>query len=341
MAWARRIGIASGGMFGIGGAGVAALVGYAQLTAESKLYFPDTPAPDLQASADPEVIARGKYLVHGPAHCAQCHSTGDREHPEKIRTSPLSGGLAFEMGPMATTWGRNLTPDPETGIGRRTDAELARTIRTGVLPDGNLSIFMRYSIAELSDEDLVAVISYLRSVEPVKNEVPEGEWYLLGRLVVTYAFPDMKPRALEGPEHVPPSDEPSVERGEYLVEHVMVCAGCHTQFDMATFEPNGPKLGGSLTAEPSHGKDSDMEFAAPNLTSHPTGITGKLDEDAFVARMKAGRAYASSIMPWENFQDTTEADLRSVYRYIRTVPPVDQDVGPSYRKIGWTPDGGS
>ena len=80
-----------------------------------------------------------------------------------------------------------------------------------------------------------------------------------------------------------------------------------------------------------------MEYWPPNLTSHPTGITGQLDEDTFVARLKSGRRHASSIMPWENFGATSDADLRSVYQYLRTLPPVDRDEGPTYRKVGWKP----
>jgi hypothetical protein len=109
--------------------------------------------------------------------------------------------------------------------------------------------------------------------------------------------------------------------------------------DPMSFQFVGEKGAGSLP-EASHGEDADMEFVAPNLTSHPAGVTGRLSEDEFVARLKGGRVFDSSIMPWENFALTTEIDLRSVYRYLRTLPPVDNDVGPSYRPIGWTPDGG-
>ena len=80
-----------------------------------------------------------------------------------------------------------------------------------------------------------------------------------------------------------------------------------------------------------------MEFVAPNLTSHPHGVTGTLDEDAFVVRLGAGRVHVSSIMPWEGVSRMTEADMRSVYRFLRTLPPVDIDRGPSYREIGWQP----
>jgi mono/diheme cytochrome c family protein len=141
------------------------------------------------------------------------------------------------------------------------------------------------------------------------------------------------------PAGVPAADEPSVARGEYLAEHVARCVACHSRFDPTTFRPVGPKAGGG-DPDGSHGADADMEFVTPNLTSHPTGMTGKLDEDAFVARFRAGRAFASSIMPWESLATMTDADLRSVYRYLRTLPPVDRDVGPTYRKAGWRPPEG-
>ena len=129
---------------------------------------------------------------------------------------------------------------------------------------------------------------------------------------------------------------PSIARGAYLAESVALCTFCHSSFDMKTLETTGPKAGGGQP-DPSHGSDTDMEFATPNLTADPeTGYTGRVDEDYFVQRLRSGRAIASSIMPWENFAQMTEDDLRSIYRYLRALPPVKHDPGPSYRKRGWT-----
>lgn len=325
-----------GGLVALLVIGVAGYAGYASATTDSRIIFADTPFPDIRASSDPEVIARGRYLTHGPAHCSQCHSTPDRDHPEQILTHPLTGGLEFAMGPIATTWSANLTPDPETGIGRRSDAELARAIRHSVMPDGTLSILMRFSAARLSDEDLTAVVSYLRSIPAQKNEVRTGEFGLLGKMVLPLMAP--KPNLDTPPTYVAAAAEPTVERGAYLADSVMLCTACHTAYDPVTVVPTGPKGAGSA-AEPSRGADSHMEYVAPNLTSDPSGVTGRLDEDAFVARLRAGRVYASSIMPWENFGTADESDLRSVYRYLRTLPPVANDLGPSYREAGsWVAD---
>lgn len=322
------------GFVGLGLAGlVAVAVAYAGLTGSGRLQFPDTATPPLKAVSDPAVIEQGRYLVHGPAHCSQCHSTDERNHPEKVKDTPLRGGLSFAMGPLGTRYAANLTPH-ETGLGKLSDEQLARTIRTGVLHNGEISFFMRLAAANPSEEDTVAIISYLRSLEPVANPVPEGQWYLFGKVLMTYAFPKLEPRQGPAPKHVPPSDTPSIDRGKYLANDLMKCIDCHSKVDMSkSFDAIEP-LGGGSNPDPSHGDDQDMEYVAPNLTSHATGITGRLDEAAFVARLRAGRAFKSSIMPWESFAAATDADLKSVYMYLKSLPPVDNDVGATYRKKG-------
>jgi mono/diheme cytochrome c family protein len=295
---------------------------------EGKIAAPNTPYPQIKASTDPEVIKRGEYLVRAIGHCGQCHGDYQRLKPEGNKPDmALSGGFEFDMPPIGKLYSANLSSDPETGIGRRSDAELARTIRAGVLPDGQISVFMRYGTAKFSDEDLTAAISYLRTLPPVKKAVPRPEIGTIGKAL--FSLLTLSPNMEPAPKHVPPAGEPSVERGEYLAEHVVGCVPCHSHVDMSTFMPVGPKAGGG---DPGPSPDkSGKEFVPPNLTSHPTGITGRLSEDAFVARIRAGRAYAASIMPWEDFGRASESDLRSIYRYLKKLPPVDNDVGPTYR----------
>ena len=293
----------------------------------------DTPSPDLVASSDTAVIARGRALVYGAAHCAQCHGAYDRMHPEGNTDGvALSGGMTFPMGPLGTAVAANLTSDAATGLGARSDAELARAIATGVTHDGRLSILMRVSGANLSREDLVAVISFLRTVPPVRQAHANGPLPWMGHAIMgaLALAPDTAPL----PAHVAPSDTPTVARGEYLARHVALCVTCHSRYDARTFAPVEPLAAGSAP-EPSHGNDADMEFVAPNLTRDPTtGLTGRLDEEAFVARMRRGRVHASSLMPWENLARVPEPDLRAIYRYLRTLPPVVRDVGPTYRRQG-------
>src|SRR5687767_6063614 len=80
----------------------------------------DWPGPSLKASRDSSVIARGKYLVEGPAHCGSCHISdfGDMVAGDEGKVVALKGGLQFPMGPLGIMYTKNLTPDQATGIGR-------------------------------------------------------------------------------------------------------------------------------------------------------------------------------------------------------------------------------
>ena len=84
--------------------------------------------------------------------------------------------------------------------------------------------------------------------------------------------------------------------------------------------------------------EKGMEFVVPNLTPDPeTGWITSWNEEAFVARLEAGRVFQGSKMPWENFARMTEDDMRSVYRYLRSLPPTKKVTGPTHRKLGWKP----
>ena len=142
----------------------------------------DAPYPDVSASADTTVIARGRYVVRDLANCANCH--GDQSRKTTIAESrdvPLSGGFVFDIPP-GKFYARNITPDSLSGLGAVSDGAIARALRYGVGHDGRALLpFME--MQGLSDEDLVAVVSYLRSQTPVRNVVPMHTYSLLGKVV--------------------------------------------------------------------------------------------------------------------------------------------------------------
>jgi mono/diheme cytochrome c family protein len=312
---------------------VAGLVAYVRLRGPSRLRFPDTPSPDIHASSDPAIIERGRVLVQGTAHCSSCHGGYERLHPEALRSDvALVGGLPL-VPPFGTFYPPNITPDGATGIGAWSDAEIARVVRTGVRRDGTLSVFMKLSVGPMSDADLTAVVSYLRAAAPVAHAVPPSEPGFIALAMVT--FMSLPPDPSDGLADVPGGAEPSIERGDYLVHGPAVCVNCHSPTDPSNplaLAP-GRELSGS-DPMPSE-LDSTMEFVAPNLTCDPHGVTGRLGEDEFVARFASGtRGYTASIMPWECFSRISEGDVRSIYRYLHSVPPAARDVGPSYRPVG-------
>jgi mono/diheme cytochrome c family protein len=271
------------------------------------------------------VIARGHYVVRELASCSGCH--GDPEQAKHLHAGEevaLSGGFSFNIPP-GRFYPRNITPDAETGIGRFTDGQIARALRYGVGHDGRALLpFME--MQGLSDEDLAAVVSYLRSQPPVHHVVPWHQYNVLGMIVKATVLANPV-----GPKSTPLKTNPhgaTVENGRYLVESVANCWACHTQRDFKTGALVGPHLGGSSMPDDN---DPKRTWAPPNLTSDPTtGRLAKFTEDEFVARMRAGRAIAGSPMPWQGFQKLDEDDLRAIYRYLKTVPPVVHETGPAF-----------
>jgi mono/diheme cytochrome c family protein len=285
----------------------------------------DSPMPAVAASTDSAVIERGRYVVRDLASCSICH--GDPKQYERTFAGeevPLSGGFAFHIPP-GQFYPRNITPDEETGIGRFSDGAIARALRFGVGHDGRALLpFME--MQGLSDEDLAAVVSYLRSQAPVRNLVPAHQFSLLGMIVKATVLANPV-----GPKETPPRlnpHGPTVENGRYLVESVANCWACHTQRDYKTGAMVGPHLGGATMPDELNPK---RIWAPPNLTSEPTtGRLARFTEDEFVARMRAGRAIPGSPMPWQGFRTLHEDDLRAIYRYLKTVPPVAHDTGPAF-----------
>ena len=276
------------------------------------------PMPTLVASTDSAVIARGRYLAYGPAYCAGCHTAnGSASRIEAGEELPLSGGHVWDIPP-GVLRSANITPDTATGIGRFTDAQLVRAIRHGVRHDGRAMLpFMAYQ--NLSDEDVVALISFLRAQPPVKHAVPDHDPTMLGKAVLAFV---LKPK---GPDGTPPPRSPvglSVERGKYLAESVSDCAGCHTERSGMDGSFTGPRFagGGSFSIDSKPG----YVIITPNLT--PDSATGRIahwTEDQFVARFRAGRTIKESPMPWGPLRKMSDDDLRSIYRYLRTLPPVN------------------
>lgn len=283
----------------------------------------DAPYPSIHASTDPTVIERGRYLVEGPAHCGECHGAVDPPAASR-KGRPLVGGQEFKL-PVGTFRVPNITSDRETGIGNVKDEAIARMIRYGVKPDGQMALpFMPY--ADLSDDDLTAIISYLRTQRPVRHVVPEHEINPLGRVVQAFV---LQPKGPTEPPRKTVPPEPTPEYGKYLTHNVGNCVMCHTKIDMRTGAFAGPLFGGG--AEHEAFGNPEKKFISPNLTPDQRwGWLQGWEEDAFVARFKAGRAIGDSPMPWESFQSMTDNDLRAIYRYFKTLAPAQ--TGPDPRK---------
>lgn len=280
----------------------------------------------------PELLARGTYLVEHLLPCISCHSRGDMSRfgqpasPEHT----LTGGLVFDrkIGLPGTVQPPNLTPDAETGIGRFTDGELIRAMREGIGRDGRaLFPMMPYGeLKGLSDEDAKAVVVYLRSLAPRKSatlptqvDFPVSMFIRLG------------PVPVEGPVSAPdPKDHRAY--GKYLVT-MAGCPVCHTERVRGKVV-GGELGGGNVFKLPVEG--GTFHVVTPNLTSDPTGYTGRASVETFIARIRGGAALATNtqriapesntLMPWIEYSGLTDADLTAIYDYIKSVEPVKNTV---------------
>lgn len=277
------------------------------------------PAVTLRIERTAERLARGRYLVEGVVHCFACHSQVDWKRTGLPRRGTEGGGghMPDDLIPFKV-YAPNISPDGETGAGTWSDEQFVRALRQGIGHDGRaLSTVMPYlAFRSMSDEDLAAVIAYVRSIRPVHNKVPQTVW------------PEdwkqhYKPLPPAGPVPPPEMSNP-VKRGEYLVT-IANCAGCHTPVDERLQPlPGMDFAGGGLPFHGPWGKVSSQ-----NLTPDPSGIP-HYDEAMFIKTIRAGRVGGvrplNHEMPWEYFRKMTDDDLKAIFAYLRTLKPVQHRV---------------
>jgi mono/diheme cytochrome c family protein len=285
----------------------------------------DVPMPDTRAAQDPAVIARGRYIVYGPGRCADCHSP-DAERARLFRGEevPLTGGSG-ETTYVGTWSAPNLTPDPATGIGNVSDGQIARMIRYGVNRQNHVGLPFMDTFANLTESDLVAVLSFLRSLPPAPGTPPSARINLLGKIALTYFI---RPYAPAAPPPAVLTPEPSPRYGEYLAKALGGCGACHTARSLQTGEYVSPFFSGGLRF---HSRlRPDYMYVSPNLTPDPgTGHITAWTEADFIQRFRHGLIFQDSPMPWGGFSRMTDTDLRALYRFLHSLPPVHHDVGPT------------
>lgn len=317
------------------GVALVLLVGLAGAAAWLFLLLPRAQAPaDLRVALTPERIERGRYLVVNVLQCVDCHSVRDwtryggpplppigAGRPCLDRTTPTAGvnvGQEYFPGVLCI---RNITPDPETGIGAWSDGEIIRAVRDGVGRDGRgLFPIMPYFVyRDLSDEDVQAVVAYLRSMPAVRSPQPPQRQidFPLNLLVRLW------PQPVAGPVVAPdPSDR--IAYGEYLAK-IARCEFCHT-----------PRKPSSLETFPGRRFAGGMPFFLGrervmypmNLTPHASGL-GLWSRAEFIARFRLhGEArpvepHENTLMNWSAFAGMTDEDLGALYDFFRTLPPVE------------------
>lgn len=335
---------------------IAYLIGLAVILALVLLVFVQVrwhptynrPVLDLTAPGEAQVVSRGEYIVKYAAQCWQCH--GAPEAVDQRENAPLSGGRTIDLSTLGPGYGTfpmglgtytvpNITPDPDTGIGRWTDGEVVRALREGIGRDGHMLFpIMPYEwLHSLSDEDALAVVAYLRSRPPVRNLPPPSRPSLAARALL--AFDVIQPQApISGTVPAPPPG-PTAAYGGYLANQVAMCSACHTPRDPQTWQPlldrpfagslfpipvpsPPPPLPPGLEGGGAEGEGGPLY--APNLTPDPEAGIGRWSEADFIRAMRQGVTPEGRTlrpaMPWPWYAQMSDDDLRAIYLYLRSLP---------------------
>lgn len=276
------------------------------------------PGEPAAGAAAPDTVVRGRYVFQA-AGCAGCHT--DR----KGKGALLAGGRKLET-PFGVFYSPNITPDPEHGIGRWSDADFIRALRLGVAPDGShyFPVFPYPAYTRITDRDLRDLKAYIFSLPPVARpnrphevDPPFGWRFLVPAWKWLYFTP--------GPLRADPRRSDQWNRGAYLVEALGHCAECHT--------PRGPlggfKAGMALAGNP-EGPDGAL---VPNITpDEETGIgrwSASDVETVLTLGMRPDGDFVESGMD-EVVENTTgrltPADLDAIMAYLKSLPPVHNDV---------------
>lgn len=262
----------------------------------------------LQGMASAETpLERGTYLMESIVACGNCHTPKGPDG--EIPGMELAGMAPFEKTPGFDANAPNITPDPETGIGTWTDEQIIASIREGKRPDGSIiGPPMPIGLYRgMSDNDVKAIVAYLRNVKPVKNEIPPSIY----RIPLPPAY---GPPVVSVPE---PDRNDQIAYGAYLAGPAGHCVECHSPLT-----PKGPDLVNNLGA-------GGFEFHGPwgvsvssNIT--PTGLKDRSDEEIKAMITKGVRPDGSKMLPpmgYSYYAKIKDADLDAIVAYLRTLPP--------------------
>ncbi len=254
-------------------------------------------------------VERGNYLVNSILTCGNCHTP---RGPGGVfdMSKQLSGGPQTWDEPTFKVKGANITPDPDTGIGKWSDADIKRALQEGKRPDGSqLAPLMPYGFYKVfTPSDLNAVVAYIKSVPPVKNAV-EPPVYKAALHVDT-------PPGAEKPFSDADMSDP-VKRGFYLAT-IGHCMECHTP--IVNDRHDNKQLG-----------KGGQEFKGPwgvsvsrNITSSKTKGIGAWTDAEIKTAITTGKSKDGSPlkppMGFPLYARMTEQDLNAVIAYLRTVP---------------------
>jgi len=277
----------------IGGGAWAGYQAHAFNSSMARAYT--VPLGQIARSADPAVLERGKHIAESIGACSSkdCHG------------ADFGGGDPIKMGPLGTMQGPNITTGGRGG--EYSDAELARLLLHGVRRDGRGLTFMpAQDFAWWPDDDVVAVISYLRTVPAVARPSGDVQLGFLAKVLdrVNMIPIDVARRIDHDHRATAPAPAPTAAYGTFLAN---ACRGCHG----ATLS------GGRIPGAPA-------EMAIPlNITPHETGLAGwtytDFDKLLSTGIRKNGKTL-DPMMPVTELGKFNQTERQALWAYLQTVP---------------------
>jgi mono/diheme cytochrome c family protein len=256
---------------------------------------------------------RGDYLAKAGG-CVGCHTE------EKKGAVPFAGGRALKT-PFGTFYGPNITPHPESGIGRWSEEDFRRALRLGVGPGGEhfFAAFPFPSFTRINDEDARDLWAYLRSLAPsAQRNRPHELWFPSGWRFLAKAW--QKLFFESGPFVARPALTAQQNRGAYLVEALGHCGECHTPRNLFGATDHSRYLAGAKLAGGGGG--------APNLTPARLKKWDDAELKDFLADGLTPDGDVVGETMGEVIRNTTSQltpqDLAAVIAYLRTVPPLPE-----------------
>jgi mono/diheme cytochrome c family protein len=270
--------------------------------------------------ADPATLGRGEHIFRFRG-CEACHSGGGSLAAEESHFDlpsqhlpSMEGNIYLDDPAIGKVIASNLTSGKGGVGGEYTDQDWVGAIRHGIRPDKTPLLFMPSTeFYYLSDEDVGAVISYIKSAAPVDNELPASSLSWMGRVVMTLVpavtFIPAELIAHEAPRPVAPEVGITPEYGEYLTYSCKVCHG---------LTMSGGPIPGFPSTWPS----------APNLTFGEGSALPGWTEGEFMGTLRSGitpdgREIRGEYMPWGSYQFMNDDELQAVWAYLRSLPKLN------------------
>lgn len=329
----------------------------------------------VQASSNVNLIKRGKQLANLGV-CAACHTPPavpkipplptnlvQLQQEQQLRADPdwisyldptkeMAGGvnfiLRFSENQSGVVYTRNLTPDPETGLGSWTDEEIIDVIRTGKRKDGSaLFLFPPHTFYKnLALEDVRALVAYLRSLPPIHNPIPERSLPFPATPVLDTSNLDKAPQGRNR------------KRAEYLMSSLVGCRECHSHHgkdgklvEFAGGDPSDPfqgtfRLGPDLPLRSQEKGFANFPYPGyavlygSNLTEF-----GKGGEHSDISKSKIVKAIREGIDPevdkynrpnslayvmmWHFYKDMSNNDAYAIADYLKSLNHIPHKIEPN------------